>query len=89
MDALRNPSRRMTVAALLAIFAVAAAAGLLIPVPADAVPAHGTHVDYYDSATYCNQVGYEYYDCNGVLQSWWGVTSPYSQSATYGCVIEP
>jgi hypothetical protein len=34
-------------------------------------------------------VGYRYYTCEGELASQWGVTSAYSSSATYGCVIDP
>lgn len=82
--------RAFAAAAVLAVFAIAAIAGFLIPSPADAVPAYGTHFKYYSSPSHATQVGYRYYDCNGVLQSGWGSTSPYWTSATYGCEqIEP
>ncbi|HEX2163934.1 MAG TPA: hypothetical protein VHM02_08295 [Thermoanaerobaculia bacterium] len=81
------PSRRAVVAGLLAIFAFGAAVGLVAPAPVDAVPAYGTHIDYYATAALCDQVGYRYYDCDGRLGSSWGVTTIHSVSNTYGCTV--
>jgi len=66
-------------------FAMGALA-LLAPTTAEAEPAHGTHIKYYSTAARTTQVGYRYYNCNGVLESQWGVTSAYSTSASYGCI---
>lgn len=88
MSSIRKSSRTLAFTALLAVFALAAGVGMLVPTTADAVPAHGTHIDYYSTPACGTQVGYRYYDCNGVLKSSWGTTSPYSQSATYGCIQE-
>lgn len=88
MAALRRSPRTLLFTALLAAFAVGAGIGLLAPQTADAVPAYGTHVKYYDTPACGNQVGYRYYDCDGVLQSSWGVVTAYSTYATYGCLID-
>ena len=75
--------------AFLVLLAIAAGAVVFVAPSADAVPSYGTHIKYYSTAAKTTQVGYRYYDCNGVLQSQWGVTSPYYTSATYGCIAEP
>lgn len=49
---------------------------------------YGTQIKYYNNANHDVQVGYRYYTCDGVLESQWGVTSPYYTSATYGCIVE-
>jgi hypothetical protein len=52
---------------------------------ADALPACGTHYKYYTCGT-STQVGYRYYDCNGVLRSSSGyVTSCFTRN-TYCCL---
>lgn len=90
MARLRSSPSTLTLTTLLALLVVSAGAVVLLaPTTAEAEPAHGTHIKYYDSASYCTQVGYRYYTCEGVLESEWGVTSAYSTSATYGCVIDP
>jgi hypothetical protein len=83
---LRLPSRAR-LAVLLSILAlVSTAAWFVAVVPADAVPAHGTHVKIFDNCTNCNQIGYTYYNCEGVRESYWGVQwSSCMTSATYGC----
>lgn len=86
MAALRSSSSTRTLATLLTLLAVAIGAALLVPTTADAEPSHGTHIKYYDNASHCVQVGYRYYTCDGVLETEWGVTTPYYTSATYGCV---
>lgn len=87
MAIFRTSSTTRTVTTLLTLFAVAVGTVVLLaPTTAEAEPAHGTHIKYYDNATCGNQVGYRYYTCEGVLESQWGVTSPYSTSATYGCI---
>ena len=88
--AIFRSSSKLTATTLLMLLAVAIGAGLLLaPTTADAEPLHGTHVKYYSNASHSYQVGYRYYNCDGVLESQWGVTSAYSTSATYGCIIEP
>ncbi len=90
MAILRSSSPTRTLTTLLVLLAVTAGAVMLLaPTTAEAEPAHGTHIKYYDNATCGVQVGYRYYTCDGVLESQWGVTSAYSTSATYGCIIEP
>lgn len=84
MNFFRTPSVKWT--AFLVLLAIAASAVVFVAPSADAVPAYGTHIKYYSTAAKTTQVGYRYYDCNGVLKSQWGVTSPYSTSATYGCI---
>lgn len=87
MALLRSKTSVRTLMTLLSLLAVASAAAVVFMAPgADAEPAHGTHIKYYNNASHSVQVGYRYYDCAGVLQSSWGVTSPYSSSATYGCI---
>lgn len=82
-------SSALILTGVLTLFAVATGAVLVAPTTAEAVPSYGTHIKYYSTAAKTTQVGYRYYDCNGVLKSSWGVTSPYSTSATYGCVVDP
>lgn len=86
--ALLRSTRTLTTLLALLVVTVGAVA-LFAPTTAEAEPAHGTHIKYYDNASHCVQVGYRYYTCEGVLESQWGVTSPYYTSATYGCIIEP
>ena len=82
------PTRNLTI--LMALLAVTVGAVVLLaPTTAEAEPAHGTHIKYYNNASHSVQVGYRYYTCEGVLDTQWGVTSAYSTSATYGCVIDP
>ena len=89
MAHLRRSSLPLALTALLAILGIAAGtAVVLAPTTAEAVPTYGTHVKYYNNASCDVQVGYRYYTCEGVLESQWGVTSPYSTSATYGCTPE-
>lgn len=72
---------------LLSLLAVAGALAVVLVAPdAEAVPSYGTHIKYYNNASHDVQVGYRYYNCSGVLESQWGVTSPYYTSATYGCI---
>lgn len=88
MGALRRNPRTLAFASLLVVFALAVGIGvLLVPGSADALPTCGTHVKYYNNANCDVQVGFRYYDCEGVLQSSWGVTSPYPVSNTYCCII--
>lgn len=89
MALLRTSSSTRTVTTLLALIAVTVGAVMLLAPTAEAEPAHGTHIKYYSDATLCTQVGFRYYTCEGVLDTEWGVTSPYYTSATYGCVIDP
>lgn len=58
------------------------------PPKADALPACGTHYKYYNNCIDCVQIGYQYYDCNGQLQSSSGTfnTTCVTQ-ATYCCPI--
>ncbi len=89
MAKFRSSSPAVTLTTLLTVLAVATGAVVLLaPTTAEAVPAYGTHIKYYDNASHCVQVGYRYYTCEGVLESQWGVTSPYYTSATYGCITE-
>ena len=89
MAMFRSASSTLTLTTLLTLFAFATGAVVLLaPTTAEAVPSYGTHVKYYSDASYSTQVGYRYYNCEGVLQSEWGVTSCYSTSATYGCLAE-
>lgn len=87
MDAIRRNPLALALAALLVVFALAAGS-LLMPQSVDALPADGTHIDYYNNASCDVQVGFRYYNCEGQLESSWGVTSPYYVSNTYGCQIE-
>ena len=90
MTIFRSSSPTLTLTTLLALLVVTAGAVVLLaPTTAQAEPAHGTHIKYYNNASHSVQVGYRYYTCAGVLDSQWGVTSPYSTSATYGCIIDP
>lgn len=90
MTIFRSSSPTLTLTTLLALLVVTAGAVVLLaPTTAQAEPAHGTHIKYYNNASHSVQVGYRYYTCEGVLDSQWGVTSPYSTSATYGCIIDP
>lgn len=59
-----------------------------IPRSAEALPACGTHKNYYSNAAHTTQVGYRYYTCAGVLDpsKSWGTTSPYVVSNTYCCL---
>lgn len=76
-----------TLATLVLLAAVTAGAvALFAPTTAEAEPAHGTHYKYYSSAAKTTQVGYRYYNCDGVLESQWGVTTAYYTRATYGCI---
>jgi Family of unknown function (DUF6289) len=87
MAMLRLSSTTVTRTTLVALLAVTIAGFVLLaPTTADAEPAHGTHIKYYNNSSHSTQVGYRYYNCDGVLESQWGVTSPYSSSATYGCL---
>jgi Family of unknown function (DUF6289) len=87
MAMLRLSSTTVTRTTLVALLAIAIAGlVLLAPTTADAEPAHGTHIKYYNNSSHSTQVGFRYYNCDGVLESSWGVTSPYSSSATYGCL---
>ncbi len=89
MAIFRSSSSTRTLTTLLALLAVTTGAVVLLaPTTAQAEPAHGTHIKYYNSAACGTQVGYRYYNCDGVLESQWGVTSPYYTSATYGCLME-
>ena len=88
MAMLRSASSPRTLTILLILIAVAVGSVLLVPTTAEAVPAYGTHIKYYNNAAHSTQVGYRYYNCAGELKSQWGVTSPYYTSATYGCIIE-
>ena len=88
MAMFRSSSTKLTVVTLVTLFAVGAVA-LLAPTIAEAEPAHGTHIKYYNNASHSVQVGYRYYNCDGVLESQWGVTSAYSSSASSGCIAEP
>ena len=90
MTIFRSSSPTLTLTTLLALLVVTAGAVVLLaPTTAQAEPAHGTHIKYYNNASHSVQVGYRYYTCEGVLDSQWGETSPYSTSATYGCIIDP
>ena len=90
MTIFRSSSPTLTLTTLLALLVVTAGAVVLLaPTTAQAEPAHGTHIKYYNNASHSVQVGYRSYTCEGVLDSQWGVTSPYSTSATYGCIIDP
>ncbi|HSG39029.1 MAG TPA: hypothetical protein VLE27_05280 [Thermoanaerobaculia bacterium] len=77
----------------LALFAALLLLGFSVtvfaPPKADALPACGTHYNYYNNCTDCVQIGQKYYDCNGVLQSSWGSfnTTCVTQT-TYCCPIE-
>lgn len=87
MAIFRSSSSTRTLATLLVLVAMTAGAlALLAPTTAEAVPAYGTHYKYYSSAAKTTQVGYRYYNCDGVLESQWGVTSAYYTRATYGCI---
>jgi hypothetical protein len=87
MAIFRSSSSTLTLTTLLVLLAVTAGAVVLLaPTTAEAEPAHGTHIKYYSTAARTVQVGYRYYTCEGVLASQWGVTSPYSTSASYGCI---
>lgn len=87
MAMFRSKSSIRTLMMLLSLLAVASAAAVVLLGPdAQAEPAHGTHIKYYNNASHSVQVGYRYYTCEGVLDSQWGVTSPYYTSATYGCI---
>ncbi|HEX7154342.1 MAG TPA: DUF6289 family protein [Thermoanaerobaculia bacterium] len=89
MAMFQTSSAARTAITLLTLLAVATGAVLLVtPTTAEAEPAHGTHIKYYNNASHSTQVGYRYYTCEGVLASQWGVTSAYSSSATYGCIAE-
>jgi Family of unknown function (DUF6289) len=80
-------SRTLTLTTLLLLLSVTAGAVVLFaPTTAEAEPAHGTHIKYYSNASKTVQVGFRYYNCDGVLESSWGVTSPYYTSASYGCI---
>jgi len=85
MAIFRSKSSTRTLA-ILSLLAVAGAGVVLLAPDAEAVPAYGTHIKYYNNECHEVQVGYEYYNCDGVLESSWGVTSPYYTSATYGCL---
>jgi hypothetical protein len=86
---LRFPSRARLAFLLSLLVLVSAAAGILAVFPADAGPAHGTHVKIFDNCSDCNQIGFTYYNCDGVLESSWGVQwSDCMTSFTYGCEIE-
>lgn len=90
MALIRSSSPTRTLTAVLLLLAVAVGSVMLLaPTTAEAEPAHGTHIKYYNNASHSTQVGFRYYTCEGVLESQWGVTSAYSSSATYGCVIDP
>ena len=90
MALFRSSSPTLALPTLLTLLVITVGAVVLLaPATAEAEPAHGTHIKYYDSASHCVQVGFRYYTCEGVLDTEWGVTSPYYTSATYGCVIEP
>jgi len=87
MAMFRSSSATLTLATLLTLFPAAiGAVALFAPTTAEAEPAHGTHIKYYNNASHSTQVGYRYYNCDGVLESQWGVTSSYSSSASYGCI---
>jgi len=87
MEALRRNPRTLAFASLLVVFALAVGIGvLLVPGTADALPACGTHYKYYSTPSHTHQVGFKYYDCDGILQSWWGYWTQYSTSATYCCI---
>lgn len=87
MAILRSSSSTRSLTALLVLLAVTAGAlVLLAPTTAEAEPAHGTHIKYYSDACHSVQVGYRYYNCDGILETQWGDTSPYYTSATYGCI---
>jgi hypothetical protein len=89
MAMFRSSSSRMTLTTLAALLAVTIGAlVLLAPTTAEAEPAHGTHIKYYNNASHSVQVGFRYYTCDNVLdtESAWGVTTEYYTSATYGCI---
>jgi len=58
----------------------------LAPPRAEALPACGTHYKYYSSAALTTQVGYKYYDCNGVLVTSSGIVTIYKTVNTYCCL---
>ncbi len=85
MRSISSPARLTVLAAL--VFVLAVLATLAVPTASvDAEPAHGTHIDYYSSGTYCVQVGFEYYNCDGILESSWGYPTAYPISRTWGCL---
>ncbi|HEX2253852.1 MAG TPA: DUF6289 family protein [Thermoanaerobaculia bacterium] len=89
MRFLRKSAYGPALVLLLAVFATAFGAALVVAPTADAVPAYGHHYKYYDSPAKTHQVGLWYYDCNRVLKSTWGYKTPYYTVATYGCVQDP
>lgn len=81
------PSRKRLTALLVAVALVATGTGFLIAPAADALPTCGTHVKIYDNCIDCNQIGFRYYDCDGVLQVQWGVqSSSCMHTVTYCCI---
>jgi hypothetical protein len=80
-----RPSLTRGIALLAALFLLTLSLTMFAPQDADALPACGTHIKYYSNSTYSVQVGYRYYDCNGVLKSSSGYVTIYKRVNTYCC----
>lgn len=76
------------VALLAALVLLTLSLTMFAPQNADALPACGTHYKYYSDSTYTYQVGYKYYDCNGVLKSSSGYVTIYKTVNRYCCPLE-
>ncbi len=88
MSALRRSRTVLLFTVLLTAFAIGAVAVLVLAPAAsvEALPAFGRYCKYYSDASHSCQVGLRYSDCDGVFQSSWGTTSPYSTVETVGCI---
>jgi len=79
-------SRGIALMAALVLFALSLA--VIVPPSADALPACGTHKRYYSSSSYTTQVGYRYWNCDGVLVTSSGTTTPWATTNSYCCPLQ-